>query len=500
MAILSKSKIIAHLQCPKRLWLQIHKPDEIDDSAQTKARFEAGNAVGEIARAIYDPKGIGRMIDIRESGIQGGIEQTKALLNERLPIFEAGFSAEGARAFADVLVPEEVNSPAGWHMVEVKSSTSVKEYHVQDIAIQALVASSSGLNLTCVALAHIDSSWTYPGQEKYQGLLREVDLTEQARSLGGEVHTWISDANETASQSVEPEVKMGGQCSDPVQCGFEKYCRRTLVQAEFPVEWLPGALSKGAKQYCSDPVQTDMREIPDEHLSQTQRLVRDSTVSGKVYFDAAGARTALLPYPLPAYFLDFETIQFAVPIWAGTRPYDQIPFQYSLHYLDELGQLQHKEFLDTSGGNPSRRFAEQLLIDCALDRPVYVYNAGFESARIKELARRFNDLADSLLAINSRMVDLLPIARKHFYHPNQHGSWSIKHVLPAIDTRLGYENLEGVRDGGMAQVEFLKAIDPTASKDELARIRTELLAYCGHDTYALVKLWQFFAGRNDLRL
>jgi hypothetical protein len=241
-----------------------------------------------------------------------------------------------------------------------------------------------------------------------------------------------------------------------------------------------------------------MREIPDEYLNGTQKLVRDCTVSGKPYFDADGAQAALSSHSLPAYFLDFETIQFAVPIWEGTRPYAQIPFQYSLHYLGANGGLQHREFLDTSGGDPSRHFAEKLLVDCGIDGPVFVYNAGFESARIKELASRFNDLADRLLAINTRMVDLLPIARRYFYHPKQHGSWSIKQVLPAIDTRLGYENLAGVQDGGMAQVEYLKAIAPTVSTVELERIRNELLAYCGHDTYALVKLWQYFAGRDDL--
>jgi hypothetical protein len=243
MTILSKSKIVAHLQCPKRLWLQVHRPEALDDSAQTKARFEAGNAVGEVARAIYDPKGIGRMVDIRESGIRGGIEQTKTLLNEHLPVFEAGFTAEGALAFADVLLPVEAEHIPAWRMVEVKSSTSVKDYHVQDLAIQTLVARSSGLNLTSVALAHIDSSWVYPGSENYEGLLKEEDLTEQASALEIDVKTWISEAQKTVSLSVEPNVKMGVQCNDPVQCGFKNYCRSGLVPAEFPVEWLPGALS-----------------------------------------------------------------------------------------------------------------------------------------------------------------------------------------------------------------------------------------------------------------
>ena len=162
-------------------------------------------------------------------------------------------------------------------------------------------------------------------------------------------------------------------------------------------------------------------------------------------------------------FLDFETVQFAVPIWKGTRPYQQIPFQFSLHRLDETRQLIHQDFLDLPGADPSLLFAQALVLYCASPGPIYVYNAAFERTRIAELADRFAKLRRDLLTLNERIVDLLPITRDHYYHPDQHGSWSIKAVLPTIAPDLSYEQLSGVHDGTMASEAYLEAIDPNTN-------------------------------------
>ena len=244
----------------------------------------------------------------------------------------------------------------------------------------------------------------------------------------------------------------------------------------------------------------DLRYVPDDMLNQTQRLVKTHTLSKTVFFDQESAKASLSELPFPAYFLDFETIQFAVPIWAGTRPYQMITFQYSLHILDESGVLRHHEFLDLSGNNPSERFANALISSCGEDGPVFVYNAGFETSRIRELAEAYPDLSHSLLAINDRVVDLLPIARQTYYHPSQEGSWSIKKVLPAIVPELSYDALEGVQDGGMAMHAFLEGIHPSTAQSRKEQIEQQLLAYCKLDTYAMVRLWQVFAGRSDLNL
>jgi hypothetical protein len=173
-------------------------------------------------------------------------------------------------------------------------------------------------------------------------------------------------------------------------------------------------------------------------------------------------------------------------------------FQFSLHRLDASGQLEHTEFLDLSGNDPSESFAQSLIAACDGQGPVFVYNAGFEMARIRELAERFLSLSQPLLAINARIVDLLPVARKRYYHPSQQGSWSIKKVLPAVVPELRYDTLDGVQDGGMAMDAFLEGIHPDTPPERKAQIEQQLLAYCKLDTYAMVRLWQVFSGRTDL--
>ena len=189
-----------------------------------------------------------------------------------------------------------------------------------------------------------------------------------------------------------------------------------------------------------------------------------------------------------------------MPIWKGTRPYQQNTFQFSLHTLSASGQLEHTEFLDISGNDPSGPFAHALITACGEQGPVYVYNAGFETARMSELVTRYPQFSAALLAINARVVDLLPIARERYYHPSQQGSWSIKKVLPAVVPELSYDALDGVQDGGMAMEAFLEAIHSDTNAQRKNQIEQQLLAYCKLDTYAMVRQWQVFSGRTELRL
>lgn len=499
MRAFSKSKLMAFRQCPKRLWLEIHCPELREDSAATQASFSVGFQVGDIARQIYDPEGQGALIDIEAEGFSQAFERTQRLMQTPQTVFEAGFSANGALAFADVMLPEVSDGRLAWHMVEVKSSTSVKDYHRDDVAVQSYVARSAGIPLISVALAHIDSSWTYPGDDDYSGLLKENDLTAEAFARTDEVEGWIVRAGEIAAAESEPEEATGDQCWSPFECGFHGYCTRNDPKPEYPIQWLPRISSDKVKALADQGI-TDLRDVPDSLLNDRQRRVQEYTTNGMVFFDRAATAAALAAYPLPAYFLDFETIQFAVPIWKGTRPYQQIPFQFSLHILNGSGELAEIPFLDLSGDDPSEAFAHALIAACGREGPVFVYNAGFETARIRELGERFPQLRDDLLAINDRVVDLLPLAREHYYHPSQEGSWSIKKVLPAVVPELRYDALDGVQDGGMAMDAFLEGIHPSTSAERKAEIEQQLLAYCCLDTYAMVRLWQVFAGRNDLRL
>ena len=491
---LSKSKILAFRQCPKRLWLEVHRPELREDSADAQARFQTGFQVGDIAKRLYDPEGTGAVIDVDAEGFDAAFARSAELLTGfRGPVFEAGFRAGGALAFADVMLPTSEYGQPAWRMVEAKSSTSVKDYHRDDVAVQAFVAQSAGVNLKSVALAHIDSSWVYPGNEDYRGLLVESDLTAEALTRSGEVKGWIEQAQRIVAQPAAPDIAVGAHCSDPFECGFCSYCIQGHPQSEFPIAWLPRLSATKRKQLAEQGVD-DLCGVPDDLLSDKQAMIKEHTLAKTVFFDAAGAAADLAPHGFPAYFLDFETIQFAVPIWKGTRPYQQIAFQFSLHTLTESGLLSQTAFLDLSGDDPSEPFANALIAACGETGPVFVYNAGFEKTRIRELAERYPALAGPLLGINARIVDLYPIACNRYYHPSQQGTWSIKAVLPAIAPELGYDKLDGVADGGMAMDAFSEAIRPGISAVRNSEIARQLLAYCRLDTFAMVRLWQFFSG------
>ncbi len=494
MRPLSKSKLMAYRQCPKRVWLEVHHSDLRVDTAASQKNFETGHQVGEIAQQLYDPAGLGTVIEPFAEGIDAALALTLTLLDTPQPIFEAGFAAEGAMAFADVMLP--VNE--SWRMVEVKSSTSVKDTHREDVAVQAFVARAAGVPLTSIALAHIDNSWVYPGGGDYQGLLIENDLTEEAFTRGAEVQRWIDEAQSVVAQATAPAINIGPHCHDPYPCGFYAHCQSQAPQADHPIAWLPKPLKKGLDTLIANTGITELRDVPDHLLNDKQQCIKNATLANEAYFDQAGAAQALAAHTLPAYFLDFETINFAVPIWAGTRPYQQIPFQFSVHRLSDTGQLTEQSFIDLSGREPSETFAKALVAACHESIPIFVYNAGFEKTRISELANRFPELAQDLLALNTRVVDLLPIARAYYYHPSQKGSWSIKAVLPALcpDPNLHYDKLDGVQDGGMAMSAFVEAIAPQTTPARKAEIEQQLLDYCKLDTYAMVCLWSAFTGKR----
>ena len=200
MRNLSKSKLLAFRQCPKRLWLEVHRPDLQTDTSETEGLFQVGREVGEIARRLYDPSGLGAMVDVKAEGFGAALAHSMALLDSSAPVFEAGFAADGALVFADIMLPVGNEPKHAWRMVEVKSSTSIKDYHRDDVAIQAFVALAAGVPLVSIGLAHIDSEWLYPGDDNYQGLLIENDLTNEAFERGDEVRAWISKAHTVVGQ------------------------------------------------------------------------------------------------------------------------------------------------------------------------------------------------------------------------------------------------------------------------------------------------------------
>lgn len=513
----SKSKILAMRQCPKRLWLEVLHPEWREDSDRTEAVFATGDRVGEIAQRLYDPLGVAaaRVIDVKtmgfaeKAGALNVFQQTAAWMKTPFPIFEAAFQAKlgkaGTLSFADVMLPiftAKQRWTGAWRMVEVKSSTSVKDYYLDDLLVQAHNALQSGVRLQSVAVAHVNNHFVYRGDGQYQDLLVEQDLSSVIFPRLGDVAAWVSAAEAICAEKSAPAISTGEQCHRPYECGFYQHCRAQEPSSDHPVDWLPrktAALKekiaainaeKNAANTCAD-----MRDLPDECLNAVQQRVRDCTINHTVYFNQAKTREALISLPAPWLFLDFETCMTAVPTWAGTRPYQQIPFQYSLHVISKKGACQHRAFLDLSGNDPSRSFAQSLLQHVAEwvtgknpKMTIFAYNAPFEKRILNDLAKRL--ALPALTTLSCHLVDLLPIVREHYYHPAQQGSWSIKSVLPAMCPELDYQNLDGIADGSMAMSAHAEAINPHTTAERKAQIHDQLLAYCQLDTLALVEIWK----------
>ena len=485
---LSKSRIVAGLQCERRLWLGTYRRDAMETTPESQAGFDAGNEVGDLARELYGP---GLLIGHVDNTSKALAETAEALQRngKRQTLFEAAFQHKDVLVRADVLKPV----PGGYDLVEVKSSTSVKDYHLIDCAIQAWVIQNAGIQLRRVYLAHIDPAFVYEGDDDYNGLLMAKDVTDELADLMEQVPAWVRRLQKVL-RGDEPSIATGEQCSTPFECPFFEHCRSQEPKGpKYPVTILPRSAT--LIRALLDEGYADLREVPVERLTNPiHQRIRHASVTGKPFLDPAVAGQ-LDGLGYPRYYLDFETINFAIPRWAGTRPYQQVPFQWSCHIEQRDGSLKERAFLDLSGDDPTRNFAESLLRSLGKRGPILVYNKGFEAGRVADLADWFPDLADVLLALNERMVDLLPITREHYYHPAMMGSWSIKKVLPTVAPELDYDELNDVADGGQAQLAYLEAIHPETPVDRRATLDTALRRYCGQDTIAMVRLLQAFAGR-----
>lgn len=483
---LSKSRIQSGRQCHKRLWLELNQPDQSNWSPAAQARLDEGTRFGELARELL---GGGVLVAADHLHVREALAETAEQLSrprsEAGMIFEAGFSHEDVRVRVDAFRRDE----DGDALIEVKSTTSVKDEHLWDCAIQTWVARGSGRLVGKVLHAHVDSSFVYQRAGDYDGLLTVEDITDQVNELVPEISGIVESLKAVAAAPV-PAVTTGDHCGKPYQCPFFDHCRAQEPPGpEYPVSILPGA-RKPLLEHLRGQGWLDVRDVPQIELTNDKhRRVVEATARG-IPDIAPELFAAMAGIPYPRHYLDFETISFVVPRWIGTRPFQQVPFQFSCHVESVPGEFAHHAFLDLSGASPLRSFVEALLQAVGTTGAVVVWNQSFEAGRIRELAEMFPQHAEALNSIIKRMVDLLPIYREHYYHPAMMGSWSIKAVLPTIAPDLDYANLE-VGDGGAAQEAYLRAISPDASDSERETLRQALLKYCERDTWAMVRLAQW---------
>jgi hypothetical protein len=478
---LSKSRITAFEQCAKRLWLQVHrrKMAQIDQGAE--ARFAAGREAGAAARALH-PKGV--MIKA-EPDFAAALDRTADLIRraDNPALFEATFAHDGVLVRVDVM---EATGNTMWQVAEVKSSTSRKDYHLGDLATQIWVMREAGVPIASAAIRLINNQFVLEEAGNYCGLFADAPSLEEIEPLVATRGHVVSAAREALTGS-EPQREIGEHCDSPFTCEFKAYCSQGITGPEWPISLLPNTGRRVAAIWADQGVH-ELTAVPNGALANALHdRIHRATCTGEVYLDIEGARLATKDWGYPRTWLDFETIAFVVPRWVGTKPWEQVPFQFSAHIERSDGAVEHREFLSLDGEDPRRACAEALLAKIPTEGAVIAYNASFERSCIKRLAEFYPDLSHGLRHMEARVVDLLPVTKNHWYHRDQRGSWSIKAVLPTITSELSYETL-AVKDGMAAQLAYMEAIRPETSAERRAEIDQALRAYCERDTEAMIVL------------
>ena len=494
---LSKSRYTAYCQCPKMLWLRIYKPELVPEDPALQAKFEKGNEVGELAKELFGP-----FVDVTPSKEDGSldlgamIEKTKEEMDKGTEtICEASFSHDLNYCAVDILRKKG----DGWAIYEVKSSTYRDEEkdtperllkYAWDIAYQKWLLEQCGVKVTGTYLVRLNSNYVRHGNLDVNELFHIKDMKELVDNEYQKVAPIVRKAKEML-EGEEPEADIYTQCMAPYECGFFDYCVGRLPE---PSVFDLYRMSFEKKCDLFHQGKLSFEDVRGEKLNEIQRMQVESFLNGIDFIDPEAIRGFLDKLTYPLYFLDFETMQPILPEFDGTSPYQQIPFQYSLHWINEPGgELHHSEFLGDSDTDPRRALAKQLCRDIPRDVCVTAYNKAFECGRLSELANAFPDLADHLLNIRDHIVDLIdPFRQKMVYRPAMNGSFSIKKVLPALfpdDPELNYDNLQGtVHNGGDAMTIYPDIAN--MPPEEASAARDSLLKYCRLDTLAMVRIWQ----------
>lgn len=481
--ILSKSKLMRGVQCEKNLWLSIHKPElEAETDEATQMQFDEGNEVGDLARQL-EKQGV--LIDAPYYDFDSAVKKTaEAIQLGESVIFEASFQFENLFSRADILK----KTKSGWHLIEVKKSTGVKDYHIADSAIQAYIIEQSGLRLKSISLRHVNNKMIYPHFDDY---FETVDITKEVRTYQkNELQKTLPKLIIVAESPLEPTVEIGPHCEDPFDCPFKAHCWKEVPKHS--VFDLP-SLAPEKKWILFNSGHKTIASLDEKKFKGLTQKAITATKNKKTEMDAALIQKELSRWKLPFYFFDFETLGPAIPRYEGTKPYSAIPFQFSCHVQKSWTEkkLEHFEYLHTEATDPRPELIKALLHGLGENGSIVAYNKSFEITVIKKLAEFDLKNKKKLLALVDRFVDPLPVLKQAVYHPDFLGSFSIKYVAPAlIGKKLQYDNLV-ISNGSQAQAIADRILQGKMESPDKEKYIEHLLTYCRQDTMAMVELVQW---------
>ena len=474
--LLTKSAFRFGLACDRYFWIYQNAREslpEVDES--TQAIFDQGHLIGNLAKTLYPG---GTEIDW-SSGHKAGIAQTGAAVGERKPIFEAGFQDGMTHARADILNP---SSRGKWDLIEVKSSTSAKEDHLYDVAFQKHVYEGAGIGIDCCSVMHVNRNYVRIGKLDVEQLLECTDVTDEIRPYAPGIPDEIKRQLSVMSLPDPPDPALVPMCSE---CTLYPECWAFLPDHNVISLYRIG---QKARELLDQNILA-IKDIPDGYpLTPKQSIQVDCVKTGKPYIELPAIREFLRRLQYPTYFLDFETFMTAVPPYDDSRPYDNVPFQYSLHIVRSPGSgVEHKSFLSDGKRDPRQEILKMLKSELGRKGSIVAYNAGYEIRVLKSCIVYFPEYGAWLQSILPRFVDLLiPFREFYYYHPDQNGSNSLKAVLPALTGR-GYAGLD-ISEGQTASLRFMEMAFGEVDEAGRMEIRDALEAYCSQDTEGMIDI------------
>ncbi|MFA6431045.1 MAG: DUF2779 domain-containing protein [Candidatus Margulisiibacteriota bacterium] len=476
--VVSKSKYLNGRQCLKLLWYYYNQKKDISPpDAATRSVMEEGKRVGEFAQKLF-PDGIkvGWEYDPEEVN-----RKSLLAVQKRKPLFEAGFLYKEAYALADILVPAEEDL---WDLIEVKSSTEVKKEHISDVAFQKYTYTGAGLKIRKCYVMYINRQYVRKGEIEADKLFNSKDISEDVEALLPNIESELAEMLKVIDEQEAPSVKIGSQCFNPHNCPLEDICWSFLPNDNI---FLLNRLGRVGYDLLDRGI-LKISDIPaDVELNERQLIQIDCLKTGKTHIVRENIKEFVDKLKYPLYFLDFETLAPAIPIYDDTRPYEEVPFQYSLHIVREKGgKPEHHPYLADGSVDPRPEVLRKLSEMLGESGTIVAYNAPYEINCLKRASDVYTDYKEWFEKTKDRFIDLLiPFKKYDYYNPAQEGSASMKSVLPAL-TGKNYNDLE-IGNGNFARVEYMRAaFDKNTTKEEKDKIFHALEEYCELDTKGMI--------------
>jgi len=482
MRTISKSSFIRGFKCPKALYLHFFQPEQRDETSETQQSiFNIGHNVGFLAQQLF-PGGIDASKG--EPGeVQAALQYTRELIDQgQQVIYEAAFSDGETLCYMDSLVKKDNL----WYAYEVKASTQLKDYHIMDASFQYYVITRSGLPLAGIYLVHLNNQYVRRGDIDVHQLFTFNDLSGTAEEKQIEIAVKLKQLQEMLEAGTIPVIETGPYCNSPFACDFAGVCHK---EEEFYLLSDIQGMNLGKAMSLHTQGIKAFADIPNDFpFSDREWLLAEAEMDQIEIRDSVALDNFKTSLEYPLYYMDFETIMPAVPLYNENRPYQQIPFQYSLDIQEFVGgPIRHFEYLGTPPEDPRPEFISGLIDALGNQGSIVVYNKTFEDCRLKELARDFPEFGLKIENIRERLIDLMvPFRSKHLYHPAMKGSYSIKKVLPALVPELSYNEL-AIHEGGTASLTYISLYEDE-DPESINNKRENLLKYCQLDTLAMVKL------------